>query len=311
MIICEYDQVDPLDVLNLNLLALNCALTPEYAAHVRRSDPRPFPFFAIYAVEDDQAVGQVGVFRLPVVSTSGMEAVGGVWAVCTHPNWTGQGIASRLLVEAHRRMQAEGLRYSTLGTDRFRGAYRLYRRLGYVDTHVLGSALARWEAAYQPTRLQAEPAGPEGHDRIERLFTEFASLYLGFAWRQTPFVMLRERTNPEELWVLQEAERPMGYALTHIEGSLLHIRSLVLLPHVDISEAAAAVVTKIKTPYVKVSFHRPVDYDSLRRAGYRVAQPCWDAFMIKALDPDASLGEARQRYAIGSDRFLISWLDLT
>lgn len=309
--IYEYDQVDPVSVLNLNLTALNFALTPEYAAHIRRTDPRPFPFFAIYAAERGQAVGQVGVFRLPMVSASGQEAVGGVWAVCTHPNRSGQGIASQLLAEAHRRMRAAGLRYSTLGTTRSRGAYRLYQRLGYVDTQVLGTALAGWETAHQPTRLRAVPAGDEGHARIERLFCRIAGYYLGFAWRQSPFALLWERTQPEELWVLKDGKQELGYAITRLDGAMLHFRSLLLLPEVDIAEAVAAVATKIKSAFVNVSVHRPVDINNLRQAGYRVAQPDWQAFMVKALTPDASLEDAWQRFGIGSDRFAVSWLDLT
>ena len=80
MKILEFDEVDTLQVLQLNLLALEFALTPEHVNHIRRTDPRLFPFFAIYAVEDDKVLGQVGVFRLPMVSIEGREDVGGVWA---------------------------------------------------------------------------------------------------------------------------------------------------------------------------------------------------------------------------------------
>jgi hypothetical protein len=43
MKILEYNDVDPLQVLNLTLLALDFPLTPEHAAHIRRTDPRLFP----------------------------------------------------------------------------------------------------------------------------------------------------------------------------------------------------------------------------------------------------------------------------
>lgn len=117
MRIAEYDDVDPLQVLHLNLLCLDFALTPELVSLIRRMDPRPFPCFALYALEGDVVVGQVGVFRLPVVSTAGAAEVGGVWAVATHPAWRGQGVASLLLNEAHARMAAVGLRFVTLGTN--------------------------------------------------------------------------------------------------------------------------------------------------------------------------------------------------
>jgi hypothetical protein len=42
-----------------------------------------------------------------------------------------------------------------------------------------------------------------------------------------------------------------------------------------------------------------------------VAQPTWDGFMIKSLVPEVSIEDARQLFGIGTDRFLISWLDVT
>ncbi|HLO17661.1 MAG TPA: GNAT family N-acetyltransferase [Anaerolineales bacterium] len=127
MKILEYDQVDPTQVLHLTMLALDFPLTPEHAAHIRCTDPRPFPCFTFNAVEDDRVLGQLGISRLPMVSTEGREDVGGVWAVSTHPNYAERGIASALLDEAHTRMREAGLRFSTLGTDRSRVSHRLYQ----------------------------------------------------------------------------------------------------------------------------------------------------------------------------------------
>lgn len=64
MKILEYNDIDPLQVLNLTLLALDFPLTPEHAAHIRRTGPRPFPCFTVNALEDDVVLGQGGVFRM-------------------------------------------------------------------------------------------------------------------------------------------------------------------------------------------------------------------------------------------------------
>ena len=156
MRIVEYDAVDPLQVLHLNLLCLDFALTPELVAIIRRMDPRPFPFFALYTVEGSGVAGQVGVFRLPVVSTAGAAEVGGVWAVSTHPAWRGKGVASLLLDEAHARMAAAGLRFSTLGTDSYRVAHGLYEKQGYRDVFSPAAALGRSDALPRPSSLTAE-----------------------------------------------------------------------------------------------------------------------------------------------------------
>lgn len=311
MKILEYDQVDPVSVLHLNMLALNFPLTPEHVARIRRTDPRPFPGLGVYAIEDDQVIGQVGVFRLPMVSTEGREDVGGVWAVSTHPQYSGRGVASRLLQEAHIRMQEAGLRFSTLGTNRYRVAYPLYQRHGYDDLQVWATALARWETAHQPTRLQAKPPGPEGFDLVERVFENVAGEYLGFAWRHKPFARLRAKVNLEDTWMIWENDRPVGYALAQVDPRMVNISDLFLEIGVDAVEAVAAVVGRTRSSYVQVTVSRPSDISRLQRSGYQIAYPNWSAFMLKPLSPEITVEDARQLFGIGTDQFLISWLDTT
>lgn len=310
MRIAEYDDVDPARVLQLNLLALDFALTPEHAAYIRRSDPRPFPCLAVYAVEEDEVLGQVGVFRLPMISTGGREDVGGVWAVSTHPQYAGRGVASLLLDEAHARMRQAGLRFSTLGTDRSRLAHRLYRQHGYVETKVWSTALARWETAHQPTRLSAVPLGPEGYELVERIFMEIGSDYLGFAWRHTPFACLR-RVDLADIWILRENKHPVGYAFAHADQTLLTISNLTTQQGIDAAEAIAALAAKLKSAYVQARISRPTEILSLQAAGYQVAHPSWNSFMVKPLVPEVTYKDARRLFGIGTDRFLISWLDVT
>jgi len=161
MKIVEYDQVDPLGVLHLNLLSLGYALTPEKVALIRRLDPRPFPFLAVYAVEEGVVAGQVGVYRLPMVSTQGREEVGGICAVCTHPAFSKRGVATALLEEAHSRMRRAGLRFSTLGTARHRVAHALYLRQGYEEVVAFTSAFAASAVIGATAGLRAEMAGPQ------------------------------------------------------------------------------------------------------------------------------------------------------
>jgi GNAT superfamily N-acetyltransferase len=314
MKILEYNDVDPLQVLNLTLLALDFPLTPEHAAHIRRSDPRPFPCFTVNAVEDDMVLGQVGVFRLPMISTEGREDVGGVWAVSTHPHHAERGVASALLEEAHTRMRDAGLRFSTLGTSRSGIAYRLYQKHGYMDMNVWATALARWEVAHQPTRLRAEraqPAGQEGYDFVEKIFEDVAGNYLGFSWRYKPFIRLRDRMSLDDIWIVRETDTPVGYIYARKEGPLLEIHIHLLRLDIDAAEAIAAVVSILQAPYVQVGMSRPSDIASFQRAGWQVTYPNWASFMVKPLVPELTADDARRLFGIGTDRFLISWLDVT
>jgi GNAT superfamily N-acetyltransferase len=311
MRILEYNDVDPLSVLHLTLLALDFPLTPEHAAHIRRTDPRPFPCFTVNAVEEDMVLGQVGVFRLPMISLEGREDVGGVWAVSTHPQHAERGIASALLDEAHARMRAAGLRFSTLGTNRYRAGYRLYQKHGYVDMQVWATALARWETAHQPTRLRAQPLGAEGYDFVEKMFENIAGDYLGFAWRHTPFARLRDLVNLEQVWILWENSERVGCVFANKDNLMLQINVQLLRTGIDASEAVAAIAAELKTSYVQITMSRPSDIASLRRAGWQVAHPTWGAFMVKPLLPEVTVEDARHLFSIGTDRFLISWLDTT
>ena len=306
-----YDNLDPISVLQLNMLALDFALTPEHAAHIRQSDPRPFPCLAVYSVEDDAILGQVGIFRLPMISTEGREDVGGIWAVSTHPQYADRGIASRLLDEAHNRMREAGLRFSTLGTNRYRVAYKLYRQHGYQESNVWATALAPWEIAHQPTRLWAQPLGPEGYDFVDKIYMDIAQDYLGFAWRYIPFARLRRVVNPADIWIIRENNRVVGYALARPDQTILTISNLVLQRNIAAAEATAAVAAELKSAYVQVKISRPSEITSLRGAGYQVAHPTWDAFMVKPLVPEVTFKDAQQLFGIGTDRFLISWLDTT
>jgi GNAT superfamily N-acetyltransferase len=298
-------------VFQVTILALGFPLTPEHAAHIRRTDPRPFPCLAVCAVEDDVVIGHVGVFRLPMISTEGREDVGGVWAVSTHPEHAGRGVGSLLLEEAHARMQSAGLRFSTLDTDRFRVAHKLYRQHGYVDMQVWATALAYWDTAHQPTRLHAQPPGQEGFEFVEKIFEKVASYYLGFAWRYTPFIPLRDQVYLEHIWVLWREKEPVGYGIAHADKDVLKVSNLLLQEDIDAPEAVAAIAEEIKTSYVQVSINRPVDIASLRRNDYQVSHPNWTAFMVKPLIPEVTIEDMRRLFGIGTDRFLISWLDVT
>lgn len=309
--ILEYDEVDPLSVLNLTMLALEFPFSPEHATHIRRTDPRPFPCFTINAVQDEKVLGQVGLFRLPHITKEGREDVGGVWAVSTHPQYAGQGIASRLLDEAHARMRDAGLRFSTLGTNRYRVGYRLYQKHGYVDMNIWATAFARWETAHKPTRLRAQPLGSEGYDFIEKIFNNIAGNFLGFAWRHTPFAPLRDKVNLDDVWVLWENTEPVGYVFANKKKLILKLNVQLLQNEINIKEAVAAIVSELKTSYVQVTLSRPSDIAVLQSSGWQVAHPTWDAFMIKSLVPEVTVEEARRMFGIGTDHFLISWLDTT
>jgi hypothetical protein len=136
-----------------------------------------------------------------------------------------------------------------------------------------------------------------------------SSDYLGFAWRHTPFACLRERVPLADIWVLWENDQPVGYIFAQKDYLMLKINVQVLRPDIDAMEAIAAVASHIQATYIRVDISRPSDIASLQRAGFRVAHPNRGAFMVKPLIPGVTVDDARRLFGIGTDRFLISWLD--
>jgi hypothetical protein len=188
--------------------------------------------------------------------------------------------------------------------------------------NVWATAVAEWETAHQPTRLRAEhllrsgaalsaSKGPDGFDFVEKIFENIASDYLGFSWRHTPFARLRERVSPEEIWIVLENNEPVGYVFARKDNLLLKINIQLLRMGIDVVEVIAAIVSELKASYVQVTMSRPSDIIRVQRAGWRVAHPTWGAFMVKPLIPSLLVEDACQLFGIGTDRFLISWLDIT
>jgi GNAT superfamily N-acetyltransferase len=314
MKILEYDQVDPLMVLHLNLLSLRYALTPERVALIRRLDPRPFPFFALYAVDQGIVVGQVGVFRLPVVTTEGPEDVGGVWAVSTHPAFGRHGIATKLLDEAHARMRAAGLRFSTLETSSHLGAHVLYLRQGYEDVATFTSALAERKTALRDTDLSAEHATKPQFHLAEDVFQEVAAGGLGFARRHDGFMTMLIETgevDEDELWLISRQRKTVGYAVAKACEAVLVVSDLLLVDGEDAALAVSALARGSMTRYVRVIVGTIAHIASLRRADYRLATPSWSTFMIRPLLSDVTVGDANRLMGIGTERFVFSQLDTT
>lgn len=314
MQIVEYDQADPLGVLELNLLSLGYPLTQQKMAQIRQLDRRAFPFLALYAIVDGVVAGQVGVDRLPVVTLDGPDEVGGVWAVCTHPAFSHKGIANRLLAEAHSRLRDAGLKYSTLGTARHRGAYPLYRQLGYEPVHHASNIFTLNEALLPPGRLRAERAGVERLSMTDELFQRAAAGKLGFARRHPEYIRMLVETGDMslgEVWLLWDGEESVGYALAFVFEAVMMVSHLVLLPGADAAEAVSALAQEQPSDYVRVRVDHPSVASSLVNSGYPAPLRDWSVFMVKPVDTAASVEQFNHQTGISTERFMISWIDVT
>ncbi|MCC7208174.1 MAG: GNAT family N-acetyltransferase [Anaerolineae bacterium] len=313
MQIHEYDAVDPLAVLHLNLMCLDVALTPERVTLIRQQDPRPFPFLALYAQEGEAIAGQVGVLRLPVVSTQGAEEVGGLWAICTHPAFARRGVASRLIAEAHTQLRAAGLRYSTVSADVHRVAHALYKRLGYEDVHSSASVFTAKNALPHPVALIAERADGERLALADQVFERIAKGHLGFARRHSPFFPFLAQCGAQsvpDVWLLSGGDSAVGYAVVSASDTFLKITNLLLLDGVDPVGSVAAIAHEVDAPYVQVRVDHRTDVAVFARAGFLTEPRGGGTLMVKPLTNAATVDDFRRRYGVGTPGFLISRWDI-
>lgn len=314
MEILPYDEVDPLDVLHLNLMSLEYPLTPERAATIRRLDARPFPFYALYAMEDGHPVAQVSVYRLPAVSVDGAEDVGGISAVCSHPAYAGRGYARLLMEEAERRMVEAGLRFSTLGTSSHRSAYPFYLRLGYTDVVRDACAFAAHEVAARPTGLKATHSGEALLRIADEIYARNSPGRLGFAGRAPGFIQTMVETGElpaSEVWLVWQADQAVGYALAHSIGPVIVVSGSCLDEGTDLAEVLSAMVEASGAGYVQYKSADIREVHRLRHLGYRVTVGDWGVFMVKPLVDSLQVDDFRRLFGVDTPAFLISWIDIT
>lgn len=301
-------------------MALDFSLTPERAKLIRQHDNRVFPFLSLYVLIDGVVAGQVGVFRLPMVTTEGPEDVGAVWAVCTHPSFGRRGIASRLMNEAHERMRAEGLQFSTLGTSRYRLAHPFYLKHGYRDAFSSVSFLIhREELEKHGSNLSVERATPEQLHHTDDIYRLASVNRLGFTRRFENFVpamvtigeIAMGPIEEKNIWFLRDGDQLIGYFVASMAGPVLKIMDMLLLEGVNPVDAVASLAGNLPVTYIHVKSNRPSVTASLSGIRSRIVLRDWSTFMVKPLTSEAVNSNLEDLFGIGTDRFLISWMDTT
>ncbi len=318
--ILDYDNVDPLEVLQINLLGLDFALTPERVSLIRKYDPRPFPFLALYAAKNDKVIGQVGVFRLPMVTKEGPEDVGGIWAVCILPTYKRHGIATILMNKAHEIMREEGLRFSTLGTSKFRIAHPFYLKLGYQDVFSSSNLIfQREKILITDNSFRVEQVDFTRLNLADKVFREISEDALGFARRHEPFLpamvaigdLAIGKLDEENIWLIWKEDRLIGYLIAKLAGSVLQVIDITLLDKMDAIYAISALSKRFLTPYIQVKSNHPIITQSLSKISGLIIPHDWSTFMLKPLTPDVINVNPKHLFGIGSENFLYSGLDST
>src|SRR3989442_5471661 len=92
-----YDEIDPLAAFRLGVVSFGSAWDEAKVRRVRAHDRTYLEEFALYAEERGRVLAQVVPRRLAVRTTSGVEEIGGLAAVCAHPAERGRAFPRRVM----------------------------------------------------------------------------------------------------------------------------------------------------------------------------------------------------------------------
>ena len=312
MKILGYDEVDDQQVLELNMVSFRWMLTPEHVKKIKKEDARCPHYFALYAVEKEKVLSQVGFITLNTQTSSGVERVGYIWGVCTHPKAARRGLAGELIKEAHARMAEDDIRYSFLGTGKSLVAYSLYRKMGYMDFMDFNSGIKTCTPKTQ-AKTEVTYTSRARNDTFVKLFEKYSKGLLGFIHRPKNFVQVRKTWTWMPLnttGIFRRDGKTMGYLLANKEGKILKILEVCCPRIEDIQECIAALEMKFKPQYMTFDWTaRSHVVNKFVVSGFTHFNRTWGVFMVKDLKEKHTIGQIRESYGREDDRFQMTCID--
>lgn len=311
MEIRTYRDVDPLQVLKLNMTVLGFPLSPDLAAALRTHDRRMLDEFCFYAEVAGEVAGQAGLLVNTVETTASPMRLGAAWAVCTLPSYSRQGVARALMEQVEQRARELGCSGITLGTSRWRVAHRLYSATGYQDLLTVRQAY-RFERPDAPAdqRLTVRRAAAADLPGLEQAFFRRTSGLLGFVRRQPDFLQaaLHGGLDLSEIHGVCRDGQAVGYMLARPAGEFLRVRCALLPDEIALPHAISALAALYPAPYIQISdLTHPHQIRDLEQSGYAIEET-WGTFMLKSLTPGL---DWNQLLGVTAERFFVDCLDFT
>lgn len=281
-----FDEIDPFEAFRLSTIAFGFAPREEEIRRFRRAaGGRLFDAFGLYAEEQGKLLAQVIPLRFAVRLTTGVETVGGLAGVCSHPAVWGQGYARRLMEAAHDLMRRDGLRIVTLTTSRNIRGHGVYTKLGYLDLAPFyrASRRIRSRTAVRGYRLRRATKGDL--PAMLARFREHTRDLLGWTERPEDFLRFRVGWEPglDKYHVLVRDGETEGYLRSRPEERVT--LEEVVIPHLRAFRAAIVLAERRATGGVStvnwLTAHK--DIERFRRLGYAIDGPIPDTTMALPL----------------------------
>ena len=302
-----YDEIDPVAAFRLGVLTFGIAWDEAKVRRVRSHDRTYLEEFALYAEEHGRVLAQVVPRRLAVRTTSGVEEIGGLAAVCSHPAVWGRGFARRLIEATHDRFRELGMRVSALTTSRNIRGYGVYAKLGYVDLAPFRQAIRPVTRRKSPKGYRLRSARRSDLATIHRLYRAQTRRMLG--WTERPeraleWAVIRNREYLDKYRIVMRDTNAVGYLRTRPHDGIT--MEEVVAPDVqDFRAAVALMEAKAEAGIATVNWITArSDAARFRRLGYTIDGPFPDTTMAVSLVKDIRTTDLPRRFGGTSGKFV-------
>ncbi|TLZ89138.1 MAG: GNAT family N-acetyltransferase [Methanobacteriota archaeon] len=302
-----YDEIDPLAAFRLGVVSFGSAWDEAKVRRVRAHDRTYLEEFALYAEERGRVLAQVVPRRLAVRTTNGVEEVGGLAAVCSHPGVWGRGFARRLIEATHDRFRELGLSVSALTTSRNIRGYGVYAKLGYVDLAPFQQAIRQVTRRMAPKGYGLRAVRRSDMSTIHRLYRTQTRRMLG--WTERPeraleWGVIRTRDYLEKYRIVLRDGQAVGYLRTRPHDGITMEEVVAPNPQ-DFRAAVALMEAKAETGIATVNWITArSDVTRFRSLGYTVDGPFPDTTMAVSLVKEIRTTDLARRFGGTTGKFV-------
>jgi predicted acetyltransferase len=250
----------------------------------RKYNPFHSKEFAIYAIEGDELIGQVKLYEFPIETTEGLETIGGIGGVLTHPAFSRRGTAKKLMERTHEIFLEKGIRFSFLRTSRSIVAFDLYAKLGYEIVSGAPFAIKRL-----PKNRKKEPklnncTSYKQGEGMSKVFDMYVDGLLGWVRRPRDFFTWRIR---EKLYskkndivlVKNQDDEIQGYAFKSKREDIMEIYEIAALSQDDFSRLCKGLMTKGTNSMLMWEISNPIIRKGLAKLGFTIFEDTWICHM--------------------------------
>jgi GNAT superfamily N-acetyltransferase len=309
MQIRTWDEVEPFEVHKLVMSSFGWSLSERRIRRQIRIDPRVKKPYAFYAVERGTPVAQVVPLRIPVRLTTGVETIGGLAAVCSHPTVWGRGYVRRLMAHVHDLFREEGIRIAALTTSRNIRGYLVYRKMGYTElSPFYRASRAVRRRPKNPRGLRLQKASKRDLPHIQSLFKSYTRRFLGWTERNPNFLGGEEIWD-DEIWekfrLVFRNDEMVGYLRVQTDEEDL-VEEVIVPRARDFRATVQALEARLKGPFSSVTgLNSDFDRRRFRRLGYDPVGPfTWEA-MALPLEEGISTRALLHMFGVSQGRFVL------